>query len=1078
MVNYPITESQLEVWLASNISTEANCAYNECASIRFAGALDEAALKHALQAVVDRNESLRSTFSEDGAIVVVHENVELDYNSVDLRELAANEQTKRVDDVIRSEGTTPFDLVNGPLLRVRLVKLANETRLIFTAHHIILDGWSLWVFCRDLGHFYTSIVNGNECDLPEAQPYRLFAEACENYKKSNNFEEDREFWVSQFQDSLPTLDLPTDRPRPGLKTFPSERHDCQLSAELVKSLRKVGAKNGSSLFHVMLCGFNAFLTRITGQADICIGIPTAGQNATGLEEVLGHCVNSLPIRSNNDTSRSFAESLPVTRSLVLDALDHEKYTFGTLLRDLAPPRDPSRSPVFQIMFNVDPEINPDDLGFAGLEVQVCVEPRMRENLDWFINGVIKQDGSLELQCQYNTDLFDAETMEGLFESYIALLEDAAQNPDTSVAELKLLSHAQAERTIVAWNATDRSYPTSTTVAQEFARQAEASPDDIAIEFNGNAYTYAEVQRQVQQLATLLRQRGVKEGQLVGVSLDRTEQLPIALLAVMSCGAGYVPLDPAYPVDRLTYMVEDSGLELIITQASQLSVASQLGASLLDLDETDSFGVVDDSTFELSGTPDDIAYVIYTSGSTGKPKGVQVPHRAVVNFLYSMKDSPGFTADDRLLAVTTPSFDISVLEMFLPLICGAQLFVCDQATASDGKALAEKLESADITVFQATPATWRLMLDAGWNSQSGLKAMCGGEPMPSDLIDPLLANVGELWNMYGPTETTVWSSIFRIEDSNTILVGKPIGNTQIYMLDAHLQPVPVGVAGEVFIGGGGVTLGYRNREEMTNERFVENPYFNPFADYTSNKLYRTGDLAKFRHDGNIEFLRRNDKQVKVRGFRIELGEIEHQLQCHNAIRRAIVVVNGGSGTSEANLVAYYLCEPGNVPTVSDLRAHLRDSLPHYMIPQHFVELDDFPKTNNGKIDYNSLPDPSDFQGSEADFVPPETEAEVLLADVWCEALDVDTVGINDNFFSLGGHSLLVMKVIAEIEERTAIRLSPQDFLMGTLEQIADKLPVDFAAEAGTPIQPSNPIVAPSLEEPSKPGLFGAIKSLWS
>lgn len=1078
MTNYPITESQLEVWLASNISTDSNCAYNECASIRFSGSLDESALKRALEAVVDRNESLRSTFSEDGSNVVVHESVELDYHSVDVRNMEVNLQLERVEDVIRAEGTTPFDLVNGPLLRIKLLKLANETRLIFTAHHIILDGWSLWVFCRDLGHFYTAFVNDTECNLPATQPYKLFAEACEAYKSSDSFADDREFWTGQFKESLPSLDLPTDRPRPGLKTYSSERCDSILSADLVKSLRKLGAKNGSSLFHVMLTGFKAFLSRITGETDICVGIPTAGQNATGLEEVLGHCVNSLPIRSEIDASRSFAETLPKTRSLVLDALDHEKYTFGTLLRDLAPPRDPSRSPIFQIMFNVDPEINPDDLGFAGLDVQVCVEPRMRENLDWFINGVIKQDGSLELQCQYNTDLFDSETMSGLFESYIAILEDAVEHPERPIKQLKLLSKKQAEQIVVSWNATDRAYPTTTTVSQEFFRQAGESPESVAIQFDNKTLSYATVERQVKQLATLLKQRGVQHGELVGVSLDRTENLPIALLAVMSCGAGYVPLDPTYPVDRLSYMVENSGLGLIITQTSQLGVASQLCAELLNLDETDNFGVVDDSEFEPQGNPDDIAYVIYTSGSTGKPKGVQVPHRAVVNFLYSMKDSPGLTSQDRLLAVTTPSFDISVLEMFLPLICGAQLVVCDQTTATDGKALAEKLDAEDITVFQATPATWRLMLEAGWKSNTGIKALCGGEPMPADLVDPLLANVSELWNMYGPTETTVWSSIFRIEDAGTILVGKPIGNTQIFVLDAEYQPVPVGVSGEVFIGGGGVTLGYRNREELTEERFVENPYFNPFAEYTSNELYRTGDLAKFRSDGNLEFLRRNDKQVKVRGFRIELGEIEHQLQEHDDIHRAIVVVNGGSGSSEAALVAYYICSPDAIPTVSDLRAHLRESLPHYMIPQHFVELEEFPKTNNGKIDYNSLPDPADSFGSDAEFIPPETDSEILLADIWAEALQVDSVGINDNFFSLGGHSLLVMKVIADIEERTSIKLSPQDFLMGTLEQIADKLPIDFSAEAGNPIPPSNPIVAPALEEPAKTGLLGAIKSLWS
>jgi len=490
------------------------------------------------------------------------------------------------------------------------------------------------------------------------------------------------------------------------------------------------------------------------------------------------------------------------------------------------------------------------------------------------------------------------------------------------------------------------------------------------------------------------------------------------------------------------MCDHSGLQLIVTESELKDRVAQFKKTEIVLDSlADKIDQLDSGAVEADVSPDGTCYVIYTSGSTGKPKGVQVPHGPVVNFLYSMQKTPGFSQDDSILAVTTLSFDIAVLELYLPTVSGGTVVIVDRTTAVDGVKLAEELEKHNITMMQATPATWRLMIQADWAGKSDLKVLCGGEPMPQDLVQPLLDRCDELWNMYGPTETTVWSAAYRIESSTApILIGKPIGNTQIYLLDAKGHEVPVGCEGELFIGGAGVTSGYLHQPEMTDKRFVKNRYRNPFVDYVSDRLYKTGDVAKYRFDGNIQFLRRNDKQVKVRGFRIELGEIEQAIKSHASVEQNVVIVREDV-VGDARLVAYVVTLPDQSLSPTQLRNHIRESLPFYMVPQHFVEIDAMPQTNNGKIDYKALPAPVADVAEEStadDVAMPQTPAEKFLASVWEEVLEIDDVAQNDLFFDVGGHSLLVMKVIATVNEKTGIKLGPQDFLVGTLEQMAGKI----------------------------------------
>ena len=1041
--SYRSTEAQLEIWLSSQQSVEANCAYNEISSLEFKGDLNPSHLRTAIDSVFRRNASLRTTFSADGQTAIVGTEVRYDFEVSDWSDRDGADLDHALTGVIKKQGELPFDLVNGPLVRFVLQKISDDHhKLTFTAHHIVLDGWSLSVFCRDLGHFYDVAMGRQPKALPEPHQYDQYADAMQQYHDSDQRAADEAYWRDTFNDCIPVLDLPIQSRRPTLRTYRGRRHDHVFSDHLVKRIREISAKNGCSLFNGMLAAFSAFVSRISGADDFCIGIPTAGQSAMQTHELIGHCVNTMPLRTQVDGSLAFDEYMKRARSNFLTAYEHQRLSFGALLSLLAPPRDPSRPPLVSVSFNVDPVIEANEIGFAGLDVQVQVEPRRFENFEWFINGVIQKDNSVEMQVQYNADLYSAEAMQFYLEGFETFLTAIAQNPSRPISDYPVASIAQRQKMIVQWNDTEMAYPTDSTLHQEFARQAAMTPDRVAVEFEDTALTYAQVESRSNQIARFLRQNGVNQGDLVGICVERSEQMLVNLYGIMKAGAGYVPLDPAYPTDRLQYMCDHSGLSLIVTQSSLKARVAEFGKPQIEIDSNaSSIDQLDSSPVANSVSPSDICYVIYTSGSTGKPKGVQVPHGPVVNFLYSMQREPGFGADDSLLAVTTLSFDIAVLELYLPTISGGRVVVLDSATAADGNKLIDQISTHNISLLQATPATWRLLIQSGWTGKSDLKVLCGGEPMPADLVGPLLQRCGELWNMYGPTETTVWSAVFQITDEHApILIGKPIGNTQIYLLDSNGNEVPAGCEGELFIGGAGVTLGYRNRPDLTDERFIANPYRNPFADYVSDRIYKTGDIAQYRLDGNLEFLRRNDKQVKVRGFRIELGEIESNLKSHPAVQQNVVIVREDS-PGDTRLAAYLVLKPGTQVSQAELRAHLRESVPPYMVPQNFVTLDAMPQTNNGKIDYKQLPKPSVDPSNESESSSgesPNSPAEIYMADIWKEVLEQDDVFVDDTFFDIGGHSLLVMQVIAKVHDATDIKLGPQDFLVNTLGQLAAKI----------------------------------------
>ena len=894
---YATTEAQLEVWLSSMQSVEANCAYNEIASLHFRdGALDTDRLQKAIAQVVARHDLLRSTLSEDGQQVIVHDKSEYKFKTLDFGDQPSEQVAESLREVIINEASTPFDLVNGPLLRCVLQTISDsESKLTFTAHHLILDGWSLAVFCQDLGYFYATLGGSQRDALPKANQYDEYSQVMEAYFESDEGKADEAFWMQQFADQIPVLDLPSEKKRPPLRTYYAHRYDHRydhhFSSGLIERVRKAGAKSGCSLFNIMLAAFNAWIARISGNDDFCVGIPTAGQAAADRPELIRHCVNTMPLRTQVNIDTPFKEYMKQCRSTLLDSFDHQRYSYGQLLRKLAPPRDPSRPPMLSVSLNIDPVVDANQLGFDDLDVELLVEPRTFENFEWFINGMVKTDKSIEMQVQYNTDLYSSKAMKFLFEGFETFLTGIADDVDSRIADLHLMSIPQRQEVIVDWNATELDYPTQSTLHEEFSSTAKQSPERPAVVFESQTLSYGEVEASSNRIARFLQSQDIGAGDLVGICVNRSADMLVYLYGILKSGAGYVPLDPAYPTDRLQYMCDHSGLKLVITESELSSRVDDFGKPQLAINEhSKELSQLSSEALPTSASPADICYVIYTSGSTGKPKGVQVPHGAVVNFLYSMQQCPGFTADDSVLAITTLSFDIAVLELYLPTVSGGKVVILDSLTAANGEKLAQQIEEHNTTLLQATPATWRMLIDADWQGKQDLKVLCGGEPMPKDIVGDLLSRCGELWNMYGPTETTVWSAAYQITDAEApILIGKPIGNTQIFILDANGNEVPVGCEGEVFIGGAGVTLGYRNQPEMTDSRFIRNRYRNPFTDYVNDRIYKTGDLARYRFDGNIEFLRRNDKQVKVRGFRIELGEIEETLSKHSAVAQNVVIV---------------------------------------------------------------------------------------------------------------------------------------------------------------------------------------------
>lgn len=1039
----PTTQSQLEIWLSCMIGGEdANRSYNESISLRLKGFLNKDALVYSLEELNKRHEILQSTFSADGKSIFIYEKFPFNLDYRDLTDLSIEEQNQYISDLKESDAQKIFDLENGPLFRVYLLKLSEKDHLLkLSAHHIICDGWSFGIILDNLSKIYSAKINKEAPILDTVMPFSQYAKEELQFFNSSEYKETEKYWLNKFKNNVPLLDLPTDTPRPATRTFKSKRSDFPIAKNLIESLKSIGAKSGASLVNTLLVAFESYLYLLTKQNTLILGLPAAGQLSTGNYELVGHCVNVLPLKSNPERNSTFLEFLNKRKSEIMEDYDHQQISFGAILKELNMARDSSRIPLVPVLFNIDMGMDAN-VSFAGLEHELSSDPRSYENFELFLN-VTGTEQTLIFEWSYNTQLFNSSTIQRMTNEFETLLEAIIADPQIRIKDISIQKKGAAKQ-IKAWNDTFSDYPKDKTVFHFINEAAIKNPTKTAVYFNDQELTYTQLNQQSNQFANYLIKQGVKKGDIIGLAVDRSPKMIIILLAIMKAGAAYLPLDPKYPNGRIDFMLEDSSTKYIITNIKH-NLNFKAKSTPLFLEEIwPALKNYQQQCPSLSLNGNDLAYILYTSGSTGKPKGVQIEHHSLVNFLLSFQKAPGIFPDDKLLAITTISFDISATEFYLPLITGASILLVDSNTAKDGRELLRLAEEKEITIMQATPTTWQMMLSADWKNKLPLKVLCGGEPLSKDLGEKLLQRVKQLWNVYGPTETTIWSSIKQIIDINEpITIGRPIDNTQLYILDEHKNISSTGSPGELYIAGDGLARGYLNRDELTAEKFVANPFVN------GSKMYASGDLGYYIENGEIICLGRKDAQVKIRGHRIELEEIEYNLVQQPGIKAAIVCAQG-ENPNDQNLLAYII--PDNLRETNETvnlidvtedqvqiwKNGLKELLPSYMIPNSYVTLNRFPTTNNGKIDRKSLPVPKKkiAENRKDHFVAPGNETEKLIAGIWSQFLSIDQISIQSNFFELGGHSLTAVRVMLAIEKKFGEKLPISTlFENSTIEKLA-------------------------------------------
>jgi amino acid adenylation domain-containing protein len=896
-------------------------------------------------------------------------------------------------------------------LRALLVRLEPQRHLfVLNAHHIAVDGWSLGIVYRELAALYEAYHRGQPSPLAEPPvQYVDYALWQRELLASESLQKQLDYWQQQLGGPLPVLELPGDRARPARQSYRGAVLRSTVPADLYDAVKRFSRQAGATPFMTVLAAFQTLLLRYSGQSDLVIGVGVANRRRQELEALVGFFVNTLALRADLSGNPTFRELLARVKESTLGAFSNQDLPIERLIETLDLERSLGHSPLFQAMlffqnFPVE-EIELPELTLTPLDFDLVNPGTARTDLALFAN---ERDGGLALFFEYATDLYDADTIAAFARHFETLLRAVVADPERRLAALDILDAAGREALLRGANATATPLPREASVHALIEAQIERTPLANAIECDGEAWSYRELGLRADAVARALQQRGVSRGSLVGLYLERSPRMLAALLGVLKAGAAYVPLDPSYPGERIDYMLEDAAVRWVVSERALRERLPRAGCEVLAIEECEPDAGA--TPVSAAVAPADLAYVIYTSGSTGRPKGVMLPHGAVVNFLVAMAREPGISATDAICAVTTLSFDIAVLELLLPLTVGARVVLADRATAADGAALARLLERSGSSVMQATPATWRMLLDAGWRGRPGLRLLSGGEGLPRELADRLLGCGRELWNVFGPTETTVWSTLERVPADGPICIGRPLANTEVYVVDAHLQPVPAGVPGELLIGGLGVARGYLGRAELSAEKFVPDP----FGTRPGGRLYRTGDLARWRRDGRLEVLGRIDHQVKLRGYRIELGEIESVLRAHPGVRECVVVCREDR-PGDKRLVGYVVPHADAAPGRDDLRAHARRLLPEYMVPSTCVLLPALPLTPNGKVDRRALPAPEFGTGDAAEPVAPRNAEEETLARLFADVLGLERIDIHADFFDLGGHSLLATQLVARVQK---------------------------------------------------------------
>ena len=1021
----PLSFAQQRLWFLDQFEPHHSF-YNISQTVRLQGQLNTAALCQALNLLVARHETLRTTFivGDREPVQVIAEHHPLELPVIDLQIWPEAQREAEALRLATAEAQCPFDLAQGSLVRAQLVQLgAADHLLLLTMHHIISDGWSLGVFWQELTALYNMISAGQPSPLSELPiQYVDFAVWQRQWMQGDVLDQHVAYWRRQLVDAPPILTLPTDRPRLVRQTYRGARQTFPFPPALVGAIETLSRQEGVTLFMTLLGAFKVLLARYSGQRDIIVGSPIANRHRTELEGLIGFFVNTLVLRTDLSGNPTFRELLQRVREVCLGAYAHQDLPFEKLVEELHPQRELSHPPIVQIVFAVQ-NILRQPLALTGVQSSLVAVESGTAKFDLSLFVWEEETGNLTGEVEYNTDLFDEVTITRLIRHYQTLLEGLVTNPDAPIATLPLLTPAERQQLLVEWNTTQRDYPAEQCVHQLFEAQVQRTPDATSVIYEGQKLTYRELNSRANQLAHYLRKQGIGADSLVGLCLERSVEMVIAMLAVLKAGGAYVPLDPSYPQERLAFMLADTQAPVVLTQCGWVDILPRHGTKLVCLDR-DWATVNHESTENLpvQTTADNLAYVIYTSGSTGHPKGVEVPHRGIVRLVCSA-DYVQFDSSQIFLQLAPLSFDAATFELWGAFLHGATCVLFPGRIPSPIE-LGNVLRKYSVNPLWLTASLFNTLIDQASEALANVRQLLiGGEALSVAHVRRALTLLPhtQLINGYGPTESTTFACTYAIpryiEDTATsIPIGRPIANTSVYILDAHLNPVPAGVAGELYLGEDGLARGYLNRPELTAEKFIPHP----FSTEPGGRLYRTGDLARYRPDGNIEFLGRIDSQVKLRGFRIELGEIKAALTQHPEVRETAVLVREDS-PGDKRVVAYVVPRGSSV-SVSELRRFLTTKLPEYMIPAVFVMLDALPVTPNGKIDRKALPCPDHTRPEIVEpYLAARTPTEELLVGIWTEALKLERLGIRDNFFDLGGYSLLATMVISRINHQFHIEV---------------------------------------------------------
>jgi pristinamycin I synthase-3/4 len=1031
----PLSYSQERLWVLEQLGLPGG-AYTIPAAVRLEGALDAAALQSSFEILVSRHESLRTRFgSADGVpFQVIDAASAIAVEMVDLSGLEETERASAVARLAQEAATRRFDLARGPLLRVGLLRLsAVEHVVLLTMHHIVSDGWSMGVLIEEIGRLYAGYASAQPVELkPLTVQYADYALWQRSWLKDDVLEQQRAYWREQLTDASLVLELPTDHARPAVQSYRGANYPIALPAELSSSLAELARREGVTLFMVLLSAFQILLSRWSGQEDIVVGSPIANRTHAETEGVIGFFVNTLALRAEVHGGASFLRLLAQVRERTLGAYGHQDLPFEQVVEMLAPERDLGRQPVFQVLLALQ-NTPQGSIELPGLRLSRIGSERESAKFDLTL-VLTETDEGLQGSLEYATDLFEPATITRFVEQYERVLHAIVANPQQQIGAIELLSAAEREQMLHGWNATEHAVAEQT-VVDLFEAQVEKNPAATAVVFEEQTLTYAQLNERANRLAHYLRELGVEIETPVAILAERSLEMLVGLFAVMKAGGSYVPLDPSHPAERLQYILDDCGASVLLVQ-DQAPPQLRIDGTVVSLErDRDRIEACHGSSLDVDIRLEHRAYILYTSGSTGRPKGVMVEHRNLTNYVESAK---GFLSSRPLdAAIHSPiSFDLTNTSLYPPLMRGGAITLVPVSSETDLERLARELDSNPDSLVKLTPSHLRALVDLCKGSATGrLVTVSGGEPLTRSVVEEWrrLFPQAIMINHYGPTETTVGVCTYGLPDVlafESIPIGRPIWNTQVYVLDGRLRPVPVGVSGELYIAGAGLSRGYLGRPDLTGERFIACPYGDP-----GSRMYRTGDVARYGADGHLEYLGRADDQVKIRGYRIELGEIESALRSHASVAQGVVVVREDE-PGDKRLVAYVVPATEAKIDAQELRSHLAQSLPDYMVPSAFVEMESLPLSPNGKLDRKKLPAP-EWQSN--NYEEPQGETEQIIAQIFAEVLKLERVGREDNFFEVGGNSLLGTRLFSHLRQKLQVELPLRTlFQTSTVKGLAERI----------------------------------------